>query len=237
MTMAKMTLNDLVDQLKTVYGNELICVALYGSAARGEHVEKYSDINVLVIVERITLEHLRKESAIARSWREGGNPPPLTLTRAEWLGSPDIFPIEYLDILAHNKVLSGTLPLDGIEVQPSDLRLQLEHEAMSKLLRLRHAVLTAGSDKRALRELLESSISAILVLLRAMLRLHGETPPADSIAMCDRVREVCGVDTSAAQRIVRHTRGKEPLSAAEIDPLVERYMVEAQDVVAHLDAF
>jgi hypothetical protein len=235
--MAQMTLNDLIAQLKAIYGGELVGVTLYGSAARGEHVEKFSDLNVLVVVERITMEHLRKEAAVARSWREAGNPPPLTMSRSEWMGSADIFPIEYADILAHHKVLEGTLPLDGLTVSQSDLRLQLEHEAMSKLLRLRHAVLVAGRDQKAQRELLETSISAMLVLLRATLRLVGEAPPADSQAMCTLVRERCGIDTSAALRIVKHTRGKEPLANAEIEPLLERYLGEAQDVVAYVDRF
>lgn len=235
--MAKMTLNDLIAQLKAVYGADLVGVTLYGSAARGEHVEKYSDLNVLVVVERITIEHLRKEAPVAQSWREAGNPPPLTLSRSEWMGSSDIFPIEYADILAHHKVLHGTLPLEGVGVAQSDLRLQLEHEAMSKLLRLRHAVLVAGRDQKALRELLEQSISTMLVLLRATLRLIGETPPASSLDVCERVRVRCGIDTTSASRIVRHTRGNEPLAAAELDPLVERYLAEAQAVVVFLDQF
>jgi hypothetical protein len=235
--MAQMTLNDLIAQLKAIYAADLVGVTLYGSAARGEHVEKYSDLNVLVVVERITMDHLRKEAPVAQSWREGGNPPPLTLSRSEWMGSADIFPIEYADILAHHKVLEGTLPLDGITVAQSDLRLQLEHEAMSKLLRLRHAVLVAGRDQKKLRELLEGSISTMLVLLRATLRMIGEVPPADSLEVCERVRVRCGIDATSARRIVSHTRGREPLAAAEIEPLVERYLGEAQAVVAYLDRF
>jgi hypothetical protein len=235
--MAKMTLNELVAQLKAIYAADLVGVALYGSAARGEHVEKHSDLNVLVVVERVTMDSLRREAPVAQSWREAGNPPPLTLSRSEWMGSSDIFPIEYADILSHHKVLEGTLPLDGIKVSHSDLRLQLEHEAMSKLLRLRHAVLVAGRNHKALRELLEQSSSTTLVLLRATLRLLGETPPADSLEVCDRVRARCSIDTTSAKRIVMHTRGKEPLGAAEIEPLVERYLAEAQEVVAYLDRY
>jgi hypothetical protein len=235
--MAKMTLNDLVAQLQAIYGSDLVAVALYGSAARGEHVAKHSDLNVLVVVERITMEHLRREAPLARAWREAGNPPPLTLTRAEWMGGADIFPIEYSDILAHHTVLAGSLPLDGIRVHHADLRLQLEHEGMSKLLRLRHAVLLAGKDARALRELLENSVSTMLVLFRAMLRLVGESPPADSEAVCARVQERCGIETATVLRIVRHTRQKDPIAAAEAGSLVEQYLATAQAMVSYLDRY
>jgi hypothetical protein len=229
------SVNDLIAQLRAIYGSDLVAVVLYGSAARGEHLARFSDLNVLVVVERITMEHLRKEGPVARAWREAGNPPPLTLTRSEWAGSADIFPIEYADILAHHTVLAGALPLEGINVDRADLRLQLEHEAMSKLLRLRHAVLVAGKDTNALKTLLESSVSTVLVLLRALLRLRGETPAADSEAVALRVQERCGIDTSPIARIIRHTRDRQPMTRADIEPITEKYLAFAQALVAHLD--
>ncbi|MBK6458297.1 MAG: nucleotidyltransferase domain-containing protein [Gemmatimonadetes bacterium] len=235
--MAKMTLEGLVSQLSATYGDELVGVALYGSAARGEQATRLSDLNVLVVVQRITMEHLRKEGAVARAWREAGNPPPLTMTRAEWLGSADIFPIEYADILAHHKVLAGTLPLAGVVVERADLRLQLEHEAMSKLLRLRHAVLEASGDQKALLLLLEQSASAMLVLLRATLRLAGTEPPNDSETVCDRFASQSGRDASSLKRIVRHNRGLETLSQRDASGLVEQYLGFAEALVAYLDAY
>jgi hypothetical protein len=233
--MAQMTLNQLTDQLTAIYGQELVAIALYGSAARGEHLANYSDLNVLVVVERLTMDYLRKESPVARSWREAGNPPPLTLTRSEWLGSADIFPMEYADILAHHKVLAGTLPLEGVVVSSRELRLQLEHECMSKLLRLRHAVLVAGKDAAALRELLERSVSTMLVMLRGVLRLHGDDPPADSEAVCARAGERTGLDFSVVSRIVRHTRGREKFTTSEVDGVVERYLAAAGALAAYVD--
>ncbi len=235
--MAKLTLDGLVSQLAAAYGDELVGVALYGSAARGDHVEKRSDLNVIVIVERITMEHLRREAAVAQAWREAGNPPPLTLTRTEWLGSADVFPIEYADILAHHKVLKGELPLTGVVVNSGDLRLQLEHEAMSKLLRVRHAVLQAGRDQKALLTLMEEASSTMLVLLRATLRLHGEEPATDSEKVCARVQERTGVDTAPWLRVVRHLRGKESLSPREAETMTDRYLGAVQSLVTYLDRF
>ncbi|MCC6928855.1 MAG: nucleotidyltransferase domain-containing protein [Gemmatimonadaceae bacterium] len=232
-----MTLETLVSQLQGAYGDDLVGVALYGSAARGESIGRRSDLNVLVVVQRITMETLRREGATARAWREAGNPPPLTMTRAEWLGSADIFPIEYADILAHHKVLAGTLPLTGVSVERADLRLQLEHEAMSKLLRLRHAVMEASGDQKALLELLEVSVSAMLVLLRAALRLTGAEPPTDSEAVCDRFTAQSGRDAGALKRIVRHNRGHDPITPRDVAPLVEQYLTFAESLVGYLDAF
>src|SRR5205814_542241 len=105
---------------------------------------------------------------------ESGNLPPLILTEQEWKSSTDIFPMEYADILERHRVLHGDPPFDGITVSPRDLRLQVEHEAMGKLLRLRRGVLSAGGDRKRQLALMEQSLSSILVVFRGVLRLLGE---------------------------------------------------------------
>src|SRR5881398_2130618 len=178
--MAKMTPEELVEQLRAAYGDALRSVVLYGSAAAGEHIPKRSDYNVLVLVDSLSLDRLSAAAAVARAWSEGGNPAPMTLTTREWRSSADIFAMEYADILERHKILYGEAPFDGIRVDPGDLRLQLEHEAMGKLLKLRQGVLAAGGDRTRQLELLRASLSTMLVLFRAVLRLHDEKPTADS---------------------------------------------------------
>src|SRR5882762_6676312 len=111
--MARMTLDELVSQLRGAYGGALRSVVLYGSAARGEHTAKRSGYNVLVIVDALDAARLSAASAASRAWTEAGNPAPLTLTTSEWRGSADIFPMEYADILERHKVLHGDPPFDG----------------------------------------------------------------------------------------------------------------------------
>src|SRR2546421_7256637 len=103
--MAKMTLDELVTQLRGAFGNELRAVVLYGSAAAGEHHPKKSDYNTLVLVESLPANRLRAASAAVRAWVDDGNPAPLTLTIDEWHGSADIFPMEYADVLDRHRVL------------------------------------------------------------------------------------------------------------------------------------
>src|SRR5689334_19002321 len=97
--MAKMTPEQLVEQLRAAYGAALRSVVLYGSAAAGEHIAKRSDYNVLVLVDELSVERLRAAAAVSRAWGESGNPPPMTLTVREWRASSDIFAMEYADIL------------------------------------------------------------------------------------------------------------------------------------------
>ncbi|MDQ6828644.1 MAG: nucleotidyltransferase domain-containing protein [Gemmatimonadota bacterium] len=233
--MATMTLDELVGQLRAAFGDALRAVVLYGSAASGEHIAKRSDYNVLVLVDTLDLDVLTRESAIARAWVEAKNPPPLTLTVDEWLHSADVFPMEYADILERHKVLYGTPPFEGMRIEPMDLRRQVEHEAMGKLLRLRAGVLTAGTDKKRLLELLASSITTFMVIFRAVLRVHGERPPAEYEALCGRIGAVTGIDTAPFVQVVHHVRGRSSLSEQNVSATLAGYLAGAQALYAHID--
>ena len=235
--MARMTLDDLVSQLRLAYGDALRAVVLYGSAAAGEHIAERSDYNVLVIADSITPQHLRAAGAAAMAWAEAGNAPPLTLTTAEWRSSADVFPMEYSDILERHRVLHGTLPLEGIRVAPADLRMELEEQAMGKVLRLRQGVMAAHGDGRLQRELLEQSLSTLMVIFRAVSRLHGEVPPADYEALSRQVAAWAGFDAESFLRVVLHVRGERKLAAAEAGKVLEGYLAGMERLVAHLDQF
>ena len=233
--MAKMTPEELVEQLRRAYGPELRSVVLYGSAAAGEHIPKRSDYNVLVLVGALSLDGLSAAASVARAWSEGGNPAPMTLTMSEWRGSADIFAMEYADILERHKILYGESPFDGIRVDPRDLRLQLEHEAMGKLLRLRQGILAAGGDGRLESDLLAASLSTIMVIFRSVARLQGETPPKDNLTLAQNVARYAGFDAMPFERVVRHVRGEQTIAAGEVRSVVAGYLAGMEKLVAHLD--
>jgi len=240
--MAKMTLDELVRQLRAAYGDRLASVVLYGSAAGGDHIPNRSDYNVLVLLETLNgtgfdASSAIAASAVARAWREAGNPPPLTLTLEEWRRSADIFPMEYADILERNRVLHGEPPFTGIVVSPSDLRLQLEHQVMGKLLQLRQGALLAGTDGKRQTELVAASLSTMMVLFRAVLRLHGERPPADNTATATRVGTLAGFDPAPFVRAVRHVHGEAALSASESGQVLGGYLAAIEHLSRHLDRF
>ena len=235
--MATMTLDELVSQLAKAYGDALVAVVLYGSAASGEQVAKRSDTNVLVIVRELPLERLRAASAVARAWADTGNPPPLTMTLDEWRASADIFPMEYADVLERHRVLHGALPTDGISVKPDDLRLQLEHQAMGKLLALRQGVLAAADDERRQLDLLGASLSTIMVIFRGVLRLLGERPPADYPSLTREVASRAGFDAEPVARVVRHVRGEERLDGKSAGAALGAYLGAMEQLVKFLDRY
>jgi hypothetical protein len=237
--MAKMTLDDLVAQLRGAYADALRAVVLYGSAAGGEHHDKHSDYNVLVIVQSLSLEKFAAAGSVARAWTEGGNRPPLTLTAAEWRSSVDVFAMEHADILARHQVLYGADGYDvfgGLTVKAADLRQQLEYECLGALLRLRNATFAAGADAKHRTEMLAAASSQVLVLFRTLLRLLGETPSSDNEALCRRAAELGGFDAAPFVAVVAHRRGAAILRGAQVAEVLSGYHVGLERFVAYVDA-
>jgi predicted nucleotidyltransferase len=235
--MAKLTLDELVTQLKSAFGPDLTAVVLYGSAAGGDHNPKRSDHNVLVIVKQVPMSAAKAIAATSTAWADAGNPAPLVFTESEWRNSADVFPMEYADILERNRVLYGASPFDGIRVDKNHLRLQLENEAMGKLLHLRQAVLAnAGNDKRLI-ELLGATASAIMIIFRAVCRLHGETPAPDNARVVEQVARLAELDATPFQKAIRVAKGESAVPTAEALATTAGYVGGMERLVGHLDAY
>ena len=231
-----MKLEELVKQLQLAYGEGLRSVVLFGSAVAGEHTKR-SDYNVLVVVDSLPLERLRAVAAVSRAWADDGNPPPMTFTAKEWRASADIFPMEYADILERHRVLFGEDPTAGITVSPADLRLEVEQQTMGKLLHLRQATMGAGGDRKLQLELLERSLSTLMVIFRGVSRLMGEAPSPDYEQLTRDLAGRAGFSPEAFVKVIRHVRGTEKISRDAAESILEQYLGAMEKLVAYLNSF
>ena len=232
-----MKLEELVKQLQLAYGEGLRSVVLFGSAVAGEHRPKKSDYNVLVIVDSLPPDRLRSVAAVSKAWAEDGNPPPMTFTTSEWKSSADIFPMEYADILERHRVLFGEPLADGIVVKPSDLRLEVEQQTMGKLLHLRQATMGAGGDSKLQLEVLEKSLSTLMVIFRGVSRLQGQVPSQDYEELTRSLAQRAGFSPDPFVKVIRHVRGDEKIPRDSAAGILEGYLAAMERLVAYLNEF
>jgi len=146
---------------------------LYGSAVRGGYVPGRSDVNLLLVAEAAAFPQLRAMGPALRKWQEKSYEPPLLFTVEEWSRATDVFPIEITDMKVKYELLRGADPVAPVSVNPTDLRQALESEFRGKLMRLRQAYATFADVEKDLTPVARTSVSSILVLMRAMLALLG----------------------------------------------------------------
>jgi hypothetical protein len=187
-------LDQLVEKLRQALPDDLISVVLYGSAAVGDHDEKFSDYNVLCVLGKLTPAQLGATESVFRWWRGQGNPSPLLLTKHEVETSTDCFAIEFHDIKEHHRILYGADVVSALTIDRSFYRAQVEHDLRAKLLRLRQKAASVLSDRDALCRLLADSVSTFCVLFRHALILHEEEAPGKKREVVARAQERFGID-------------------------------------------
>jgi|SRR5579871_232746 len=209
-------LDQLVGKLRKAYGERLVSVVLYGSAADGDHHPKYSDFNILCVLSAITPRELSESEQIFRWWREQGSPAPLLLTEHEIETSTDCFAIEFLDIQQQHRVLHGKDVVAALPIDRCFYRAQVEHDLRAKLLRLRQKASGMLSDADLLRRLLVDSISTFCVLFRHALALHDVAVSARKRDVIERARDRFALDAAPFERLldIREERVK----PREVDP-------------------
>ncbi len=228
-------LNQLLEKLNKTLGDRIVSVVLYGSAASGDHHEGFSDLNVLCVLNEITVPELERSEPVFRWWREKRNPSPLLLSERELATSTDCFAIEFHDIQAHHRILQGKDVVSALVVEDTFYRAQVEHDLRAKLLRLRQKASGALGDRDVLRHLLADSVSTFCVLFRHALILHGAPEKIRKRDIIEQARETFGIDPQPFTQLL--DLREQRIKAKELEPvgLLDSYLKQIDIVINAVD--
>jgi predicted nucleotidyltransferase len=228
-------LAQLVDRLIRVYGDRLVSVILYGSAADGNHHGQFSDLNVFCVLNVIGQQELAESEPIFRWWRELGNPAPLLMTAEETRRSTDSFPIEFSDMQERRKLLWGSDIIAGLTIDRRYWRAQLENQLRSKLLRLRQQAASVLSDRDALLRLCLDSVSTFCVLGRHALLISGRSCGWKKREVATALGEALSADFAPFHTLIDVREGK--TAPQEVDPanLFGNYLGRVQELIMFVD--
>lgn len=235
MTDPKETAAALTRDLEGALEGGLDTVLLYGSVARDEAVAGVSDINVLVLADRLDAGTLRRLGPIARRWAEAGNTAPLLMAPDEWQRAADVFAIEVADMRDAHRVLHGRDPLTGLEVRPDELRLQAERELRGKLLQLREGLLVTAERPDEIGALLMAALPSFTTYLRTVLRLTGHEVPLRSEDAIRDAADVVDAEPDPFISVWRARQADDPVHAELDDPLVAGYYSLVERTAAFVD--
>lgn len=228
-------LNELVSKLQKAYGDRLVSVVLYGSAAIGDHTGRYSDINIFCVLSAVTPRELADAEPVFRWWRAKGNPSPLLMSEEEVRTSTDCFPIEFHDMRERHRILHGKDVVADLEIDDSFYRAQVEYQLRAKLLRLRQKGAGVLHDRELLLKLLADSVSTFCVLARHALRLHGHESRWPKREVIELAGARAGIDPAPFNTLLDLREGKIKPRALDPAPLYESYLREIQRVVDFVD--
>lgn len=196
-------LQELVDRLQEACNGNLISVVLYGSAAREDFHEQYSDVNLLAVFKNLERASLLAIMPVVRWWtQEERFSPPLTMTVQELRESADVFAIELLDIQRTHRTLFGEDIINSLDIPMNLHRVEVEHELRTTLLRLRQHLLLRPDDPGELQGVLAKSSSSVLTLFRHALIALGDDPPHAKAELLEHASKVFGFDAAPLQGVL-----------------------------------
>jgi Nucleotidyltransferase domain len=234
--MANWTTEKVVEELKSLLGERLVSIVLYGSMAAGDHTGKNSDVNLLVVNKNLMPDELQSLSKVFVPWVKEGNHPPLLLNQNHLKEFASVFPVEILDIQNSHKVLYGIDPVDGVKVSNDHLKIQLQHELQGKLIRLKTQFILTESKPAAVTQLMVDSLSSFLVLFKNTLWLYSVRPSEKKMEALRQLKNHIAFDIEPFVAVDNLKRG---VKASELSVLAtfQKYLMAIQAIVNSVEKF
>lgn len=204
-----------VDKLKSIYGDALVSVVIYGSASSGDYAEKYSNINLAVVLKDTSITSIKKASRLILT-NKYSIINPIFFTQDYIKKSLDVFPIEFLDIKENHSVLYGIDPFKDIQVDLKNLRFQCEHDIKSNILNIKKAFLGARR-KALLKNVLFKSLTSSIHIFRNLLRLNGKVPSYKKDDVLNDISCEFNLDVSGLRKMLDARNSNSKLSALDIE--------------------
>jgi len=153
-----------VNGLKDLFRERLESIILYGSIARGTYVSGKSDINLIALVDSITMDDLlrMKTNLAGMAFRYAIKP--VLFTPEFFASSIDAFPIEWQEIKQNHLVLYGADYTGQLEINSEHLRLCLERETKQIYLRFQQGLIF----RKDISSLLQESCKSLRIILTHM---------------------------------------------------------------------
>jgi len=227
--------HDFTEDAKNIFGDDLVALFLYGSAARGAWYQGKSDINFLIVLTEVGMASLNAAFPLVEKWRKRTRALPLFMTRQYISASLDSFPVEFLHMQRHYRCLYGEDLLATLEIPRASLRLQCEQEIKGKLLHLREVYLATLGKRHHLHQFINLTLPAFAVLFKALLFLKGEEIPAEHAAILMRTAECYGLDADLFQKLLQAGDRKAKWTHVELNRLASAYISEINKLTMIID--
>jgi hypothetical protein len=210
--------------VKAAFGDLLEGLLLYGSAVRSEFLPGRSNLNLLLVVTGYDAAILTRYEPVHKRWSKEGIIIPLFLTDQEIRTSSALFPLEFLEIQEHHRVLGGRDPFVGFHVDAKRVGDEVMQGLAGHVLRLRQRFAEAGGANDAVLILLPLAVTSTIPLLRGIQRMRGWPVLMQSEAVIKDVGDRLQIDVQGVHEALMLKRGIISPGPLEVPRVFDRYL-------------
>lgn len=232
----KKHLDQFVDSLKTALGSELQSVILYGPACGALDRVAPEEVQILVLCRKLSVKELQLLAKPLNKWMKRRHPIPKLFTLDRLKKSTDVFPIECLEIKTRHEILFGEDVIDQIEVDHSNLRLQLETEFKGKLLQLRESFIVLEGRPKELGKMMAVSVGTFESLFRALARLLEKDSAQPLEGLLKVAEEQLSVDVSVFNQLAQLRNDPRSLAGSGVVDVFIQYLSVLESISDAIDS-
>ena len=209
-------LEEFVEAARAAFGDDLLAIVLYGSAAEGA-LRASSDVNVIVVLEafeRGRADRVREAVAVAHA---AVRLAPMFLLREEIAAASEAFAQKFADVLRRRRVLHGNDPFAGIAIRRGALVRRLEQVLLNLTVRLRGFYVERSLHEEQLIRIVAETAAPLRTAAASLLELEGRPVVAPKEALRIVVSELSGTSAAVLARLseARERRELPPGAAAD----------------------
>ena len=211
-------------------------VHIVGSALTQDFDPRTSDINSVVVLDKMDLKFLEFLAPLGKKYGRKRIAAPLIMTPEYIAKSLDVFPIEFFNIQQLHLTVFGEDIFIDLNINKSDLRRQCEQELKVKLIGLRQGYISAAGDQKILARGFAESFSGYMPLFKAIILLLGKVPPRNNADILSALEEIAGVPTEVFKRVLDQKRKKTRPSLEQLNLVFEDYYAAIEKLGDFTDA-
>lgn len=234
-----MELERLLDKAKTLLletlGEKIKAILVFGSAAVDDYLDQSSDVNLLVVLEKIDLSTLDAVRAVMKKIGHANMAVPLLMTSDHLRTSSDVFPIEFYEIKEKHRILYGEDCFADLKIGSGNLRHECEHELKGRVMRIRQSFLELKDSVPALKTLLLAAHNANFPAFRTALRLKKIAPPIKKEEVTMALADQFGLDRDCFKTMTQLRLNTIKPDVAECRAILEKYLTEVEKLAAIVD--
>lgn len=202
-------LDNYIVELKNIFSDRLKSVFIYGSKASFDSQELNGDIDLMVILDELKGEDLKKIAKPSKDWmdkccifKKPKNPEPIFMGEKEWFNSADVYAMEYADIKENHKVVYGENLICDIPVKKEDLRFECEAQTKNLLMRFRSHYLLYADNAKELAKSIIPVTKTLNAIFKTILRLKDIEVSKSPYENLNKVHQIFDIDKEFYEKLL-----------------------------------
>lgn len=228
-------LTGLCTRLAEGLDGSLISVVLFGGLAKGEYIPGTSDVNVMIVLDNVTVNALDRTAPIVQAGARDMRLAAMIVGQGDLRRSAEVFPIKFLDMQRHHVVLWGKDVFANVSISRDHLRLRCAQEITNLLLRLRQFYVHRAHRPELIEVTLTRAVSSLLTSLGTLVELKtGKTLPTKA-SVIEAVSGI-GLDPQPLREVFALKRGELKPDTHELKRMYDVFMMSVQQAAALVDS-